>query len=70
MEDEDGMVGVALTKDLVRVAGAGLRQHISTLAPYVLPVSELLCICRPPSGTSGAAGRSGFHGRQVMSCWR
>jgi 3-ketoacyl-CoA synthase len=42
MEDEDGMVGVALTKDLVRVAGAGLRQHISTLAPYVLPVSELL----------------------------
>ncbi|KAM0864980.1 hypothetical protein ACQ4PT_043552 [Festuca glaucescens] len=42
MEDEDGMVGVALTKDLVRVAGAGLRQHIATLAPYVLPVSELL----------------------------
>ena len=42
MEDEDGMVGVALTKDLVRVAGAGLRSHISTLAPYVLPLSELL----------------------------
>lgn len=42
MEDEDGGVGVALTKDLVRVAGAGLRQHIATLAPYVLPVSELL----------------------------
>jgi hypothetical protein len=42
MEDEDGMVGVALTKDLVCVAGASLRQHISTLAPYVLSVSELL----------------------------
>ncbi|VAI17619.1 unnamed protein product [Triticum turgidum subsp. durum] len=42
MEDEDGGVGVALTKDLVRVAGAGLRSHIATLAPYVLPVSELL----------------------------
>ncbi|BAF24892.1 3-ketoacyl-CoA synthase 17 [Oryza sativa Japonica Group] len=42
MEDEEGNVGVALTKDLVRVAGAGLRQHIATLAPHVLPVSELL----------------------------
>ncbi|XP_010925069.1 3-ketoacyl-CoA synthase 4 [Elaeis guineensis] len=42
MEDEDGNVGVALTKDLVRVAGAGLKGHISTLAPRVLPVSELL----------------------------
>lgn len=42
MEDEDGHVGVALTKDLVRVAGVGLRNHISRLAPRVLPVSELL----------------------------
>jgi hypothetical protein len=49
MEDEDGMVGVALSKVLVRVAGVGLRQHISTLAPYVLPVSELLRYVGPPS---------------------
>ncbi|KAL6655875.1 hypothetical protein ACP70R_006701 [Stipagrostis hirtigluma subsp. patula] len=42
MEDEDGNVGVALTKDLVRVAGAGLRQHIATLGPHVLPVPEML----------------------------
>ncbi|KAG8056516.1 hypothetical protein GUJ93_ZPchr0002g23265 [Zizania palustris] len=42
MEDDEGNVGVALTKDLVRVAGAGLRQHIATLAPHVLPVSELV----------------------------
>ncbi|XP_010912872.1 3-ketoacyl-CoA synthase 11-like [Elaeis guineensis] len=42
MEDEDGKVGVALTKDLVQVAGTGLTSHISTLAPRVLPVSELL----------------------------
>jgi hypothetical protein len=37
MEDEDGMVGVALTKDLVRVAG--LCQHIS--AGLGLGVSNL-----------------------------
>nr|CAD1833916.1 unnamed protein product [Ananas comosus var. bracteatus] len=36
MEDEDGSVGVSLSKDLVRVAGAALRRHISTLAPHVL----------------------------------
>ncbi|XP_039117270.1 3-ketoacyl-CoA synthase 2-like [Dioscorea cayenensis subsp. rotundata] len=41
-EDENGNIGVALTKDLVRVAGAGLKGHITTLAPRVLPVSELL----------------------------
>ncbi|WOL02985.1 hypothetical protein Cni_G11705 [Canna indica] len=41
MEDEDGNVGVALTKDLVRVAGAGLKSHITRLAPRVLPVSEM-----------------------------
>ncbi|KAG6505243.1 3-ketoacyl-CoA synthase 17-like [Zingiber officinale] len=43
MEDEEGHVGVALTKDLVRVAGAGLKSHITALAPRVLPVSEMLC---------------------------
>jgi len=41
-EDEEGNVGVSLSKDLVRVAGAGLKNHISTLAPKVLPMSELL----------------------------
>ncbi|MQM15392.1 hypothetical protein Taro_048335 [Colocasia esculenta] len=41
-EDEAGAVGVALSKDLVRVAGAGLREHIRALAPSVLPLSELL----------------------------
>jgi 3-ketoacyl-CoA synthase len=58
MEDEDGMVGVALTKDLVRVAVAdvGLRQYISTLAPYVLPVSELLRYVRSLR-ISGKPGR-------------
>ncbi|KAJ6803147.1 putative 3-ketoacyl-CoA synthase 17 [Iris pallida] len=41
-EDEHGSVGVSLTQDLVRVAGLALKKHISTLAPRVLPVSELL----------------------------
>lgn len=41
-EDEKGTLGVALTQDLVRVAGAGLKNHISTLGPHVLPMSQLL----------------------------
>ncbi|XP_074566135.1 3-ketoacyl-CoA synthase 4-like [Curcuma longa] len=41
-EDEAGTVGVALRKDLIRVAGAGLRAHIRSLAPNVLPWSQLL----------------------------
>ncbi|CAA7409966.1 unnamed protein product [Spirodela intermedia] len=41
-EDDCGNVGVALTKDLVRVDGAALRRHITTLAPPVLPISDLL----------------------------
>ncbi|CAL5074653.1 unnamed protein product [Urochloa decumbens] len=42
MEDDRGNLGVALTKDLVRVAGAALRRHITALGPRVLPVSEML----------------------------
>nr|DAD22458.1 TPA_asm: hypothetical protein HUJ06_023921 [Nelumbo nucifera] len=41
LEDEAGNPGVALKKDLVRVAGVGLREHIRSLAPRVLPLSEL-----------------------------
>ena len=42
MEDEEGNLGVAHTKDLVCVAGATLRRHITTLGLQVLPVSEML----------------------------
>ncbi|OVA10610.1 FAE1/Type III polyketide synthase-like protein [Macleaya cordata] len=42
MEDEMGNVGIALTKDLIRVAGVNLREHIKTLAPRVLPLSQLV----------------------------
>ncbi|XP_076934973.1 3-ketoacyl-CoA synthase 11-like [Bidens hawaiensis] len=40
-EDNKGITGVSLTKDLIRVAGVNLRQHIKILAPRVLPLSEL-----------------------------
>lgn len=41
-EDEMGIAGVELSKDLVPVAGAALREHIRSLALRILPVSELL----------------------------
>ncbi|KAL5714728.1 very-long-chain 3-oxoacyl-CoA synthase [Ranunculus cassubicifolius] len=42
MEDEKGTIGVSLTKDLIRVAGLYLKQHITLLAPQVLPLSQLI----------------------------
>ncbi|KAJ0751523.1 putative FAE1/Type III polyketide synthase-like protein [Helianthus debilis subsp. tardiflorus] len=41
-EDGKGITGVSLTKDLIRVAGLNLRQHIKILAPRVLPLSQLV----------------------------
>ncbi|XP_057523457.1 3-ketoacyl-CoA synthase 17-like [Amaranthus tricolor] len=41
-EDEMGVTGVSLTKDLIRVAGLNLRLHLKTLAPRVLPLSQLV----------------------------
>jgi 3-ketoacyl-CoA synthase len=41
-EDEAGCVGVALSKDLMSVAGDALRTNITTLGPLVLPISEQL----------------------------
>lgn len=41
-EDENGITGISLTKDLVRVAGVNLREHITKLAPRVLPLSQLV----------------------------
>lgn len=42
-EDGKGITGISLTKDLIRVAGVNLREHIKTLAPRVLPLSQLVC---------------------------
>ncbi|XP_074582622.1 putative 3-ketoacyl-CoA synthase 20 [Curcuma longa] len=41
-EDAEGKVGVALSKDLVAVAGSALKANITTLGPLVLPLSEQL----------------------------
>lgn len=41
-EDEKGTLGISLNKDLVRVAGANLREHIRILGPRVLPLSQLV----------------------------
>ncbi|GJN04389.1 hypothetical protein PR202_ga21936 [Eleusine coracana subsp. coracana] len=41
-EDEAGFVGVALSKDLMSIAGDALRANITTLGPLVLPLSEQL----------------------------
>ncbi|KAF8388152.1 hypothetical protein HHK36_026818 [Tetracentron sinense] len=41
-EDDNGRVGVRLSKDLAAAAGDALKTNIATLAPLVLPVSEQL----------------------------
>ncbi|XP_073129477.1 3-ketoacyl-CoA synthase 11-like isoform X1 [Henckelia pumila] len=42
MEDPNGKIGVALSKDLMAVAGDALKTNITTLGPLVLPMSEQL----------------------------
>ncbi|KAG1670968.1 hypothetical protein FOA52_011403, partial [Chlamydomonas sp. UWO 241] len=39
-EDEQGEVGVKLAKELMAVAGEGLKVNVTTLGPLVLPFSE------------------------------
>ncbi|KAL3506018.1 hypothetical protein ACH5RR_031400 [Cinchona calisaya] len=39
-EDENKKIGVALSKDLMAVAGEALKTNITTLGPLVLPMSE------------------------------
>ncbi|XP_052188473.1 3-ketoacyl-CoA synthase 11-like [Diospyros lotus] len=41
-EDETKRIGVALSKDLMAVAGEALKTNITTLGPLVLPMSEQL----------------------------
>ncbi|KAJ7525134.1 hypothetical protein O6H91_17G037600 [Diphasiastrum complanatum] len=41
-EDEDGVVGVSLSKHLMEVAGDALKTNMTTLGPLVLPISEQL----------------------------
>ncbi|MED6179678.1 Protein Nef [Stylosanthes scabra] len=41
-EDNAGKTGVALSKDLMAIAGDALKTNITTLGPLVLPISEQL----------------------------
>ncbi|KAJ7233295.1 hypothetical protein O6H91_16G028600 [Diphasiastrum complanatum] len=41
-EDDQGLVGVSLSKHLMEVAGEALKTNIVTLGPLVLPISEQL----------------------------
>jgi 3-ketoacyl-CoA synthase len=41
-EDNNKKIGVALSKDLMAVAGEALKTNITTLGPIVLPMSEQL----------------------------
>ncbi|KAF8112309.1 hypothetical protein N665_0065s0083 [Sinapis alba] len=41
-DDEDGLVGVSLSKDLPMVAARTLKINIATLGPHVLPIREKL----------------------------
>lgn len=40
-EDEEGLSGVALNRDIVGVAAKALEKNLTILAPKVLPWSEL-----------------------------
>lgn len=39
-EDEQGIRGVRLSKDIVKVAGRAMERNFTSLGPYVLPISE------------------------------
>lgn len=39
-QDKDGKRGVTLSKDIVKVAGKCMEKNLTTLGPYVLPLSE------------------------------
>ncbi|GAB2267310.1 Protein Nef [Dionaea muscipula] len=41
-QDEAGKTGVSLSKDLMAIAGDALKTNITTLGPFVLPISEQL----------------------------
>ena len=45
-EDEDGIRGICLQRNVVPTAALALKTNISSLAPHVLPLTELV---RPPS---------------------
>ncbi|MCO5564424.1 hypothetical protein L7F22_018085 [Adiantum nelumboides] len=41
-QDDEGKIGVSLSKELMSIAGESLKTNITTLGPLVLPISEQL----------------------------
>ncbi|KAK9750393.1 hypothetical protein RND81_02G193300 [Saponaria officinalis] len=42
VEDQEGKVGISLSKDLMAIAGEALKSNITTLGPLILPATEQL----------------------------
>ncbi|KAF8694446.1 hypothetical protein HU200_038188 [Digitaria exilis] len=58
-EDEEGFVGVSLSKDIMAVAGEALKANLTKLGPLVLPFSEqlLFAACLIARKAAAAIGR-------------
>ena len=39
-EDENGLRGIRLSRDIVKVAGKCMEKNMTTMGPYVLPITE------------------------------
>ncbi|XP_039818574.1 3-ketoacyl-CoA synthase 6-like [Panicum virgatum] len=57
-EDDEGVTGINLSKDLPAVAANALRRNITALAPAVLPASELLRVAFSFLGHRFLGGRA------------
>ena len=70
-EDEAGVRGVSLSKELMSIAGESLKANITTLGPLVLPLSEQLLflanllIRRATGGGGGGKGKGGSSSKRV-----
>ncbi|KAI9109073.1 hypothetical protein K1719_020028 [Acacia pycnantha] len=55
-EDDQNIIGVSISKDLMNVAGQVLKSHITSLAPLFLPLSEKLNFVVTLVGRKGCVG--------------
>ncbi|KAI4963572.1 hypothetical protein ZWY2020_011354 [Hordeum vulgare] len=58
-DDAAGERGIALSKDVMPVAGDTLKEHMTTLGPLVLPASELLAYALVREAQAAAPGGAG-----------
>ncbi len=74
-QDKDGHRGVTLSKDIVKVAGKCMEKNLTTLGPYVLPLSEQIpvglalvgrTVCKKASSMFTSMGMEGAS-KKVMS---